>query len=60
MGKVCYGRTTSPQAIRAKTQRSQAMRAAMSRELGCGVKPVGRWRQRQTLEDRKTRPTVCA
>ena len=41
-------------------QRSQAMRAAMSRELGFGVKPVGRWRQRQTLEDRKTRPTVCA
>lgn len=60
MWQVRYGRTTSTQAIRAKTQRSQAIHAAMSLELGFGVKPVGRWRQRQTLEDRKTRPTVCA
>ena len=60
MWQVRYSRTTSTQAIRAKTQRLQAMRAVMSRELGFGVKPVGRWRQRQTLEDRKTRPTVCA
>lgn len=31
---------------------------ALSRELGINVKTVAKWRKRETLEDRKTGPTM--
>jgi hypothetical protein len=32
--------------------------AALSRDLGINVKTVTKWRKRETVEDRKTGPTV--
>jgi len=45
-------------AIRALIQRSQATNAALSRELGINVKTVAKWRKRETVEDRRTGPTL--
>ncbi|PTW50055.1 hypothetical protein C8N38_10510 [Rhodovulum kholense] len=47
--------TTTP-AVRAAIQRSQASTAALSRELGINPKTVAKWRKRETVEGRKTRP----
>ena len=57
MGQVLHGCATTTHAIRATIQRSQATTAALSRELGINVKTVEKWRKRETVEDRKTRPT---
>jgi hypothetical protein len=58
MGQVRHGCATTTHAIRAAIQRSQATNAALSRELGINVKTVAKWRKRETVEDRKTGPTV--
>ena len=57
MGQVRHGCATTTHAIRAAIQRSQAITAARSRELGINVKTVAKWRKRETVEDRKTGPT---
>jgi len=58
MGQIRHGCATTTHAIRALIQRSQATNAALSRELGINVKTVAKWRKRETLEDRKTGPTL--
>ena len=60
MGQVRHGSARTTHAIRATIQRSQATTAALSRQLGINVKTVAKWRKRETLEDRKTGPTVLS
>ena len=56
MGQVRHGSATTTHAVRAAIQRSQASIAELSRELGINPKTVAKWRNRQTVEDRKTGP----
>ena len=57
MGQILHGCATTTHAIRAAIQRSQASNAALSRQLGINAKTVAKWRNRETLEDRKTGPS---
>ena len=54
MGQIRHGCAPTTQAIKATIQRSQAMNAAPSREDGIKVKTVAKWRERETLDNRKT------
>ena len=54
MGQIRHGCAPTTQAIKATIQRSQAMNAAPSREDGIMVKTVAKWRERETLDNRKT------
>ena len=54
MGQIRHGCVPTTQAIKATIQRSQAMNAAPSREDGINVKTVAKWRERETLDNRKT------
>ena len=54
MGQIRHGCAPTTQAIKATIQRSQAMNAAPSREDGINVKTVAKWRERETLDNRKT------
>jgi len=56
MGQIRHGSATTTHAVRAAIQRSQASTAALSRELGINPKTVAKWRNRETVEDRKTGP----
>ena len=56
MGQVRYGSATTTHAVRAAIQRSKALLATLSRELGINPKTVAKWRKRQTVEDLKTGP----
>jgi hypothetical protein len=56
MGQVRHGSATTTHAVRAAIQRSQASTAALSRKLGINPKTVAKWRNRETVEDRKTGP----
>ena len=58
MGQIRHGCAPTTQAIKATIQRSQAMNAAPSREDGINVKTVAKWRERETLDNRKTGLTV--
>ncbi len=53
MGQVRHGSATTPHAVRAAIQRSQASLATLSRELGINPRL---WRKRATVEDLKTGP----
>ena len=54
MGQIRHGCAPTTQAIKATIQRYQAMNAAPSREDGINVKTVAKWRERETLDNRKT------
>ena len=54
MGQIRHGCAPTTQAMKATIQRSQAMNAAPSREDGINVKTVAKWRERETLDNRKT------
>ena len=54
MGQIRHGCAPTTQAIKATIQRSQAMNAAPSREDGINVKTVAKWRECETLDNRKT------
>lgn len=56
MGQVRHGSATTTHAVRVAIQRSQALLATLSRELGINPKTVSKWRKRQTVEDLKTGP----
>ena len=58
MGQIRHGCAPTTQAIKATIQRYQAMNAAPSREDGINVKTVAKWRERETLDNRKTGLTV--
>ncbi len=56
MGRIRHGSASTRRAIRAHIQRSQALIAELSRELGINPKTVAKWRRRQAVEDHKTGP----
>lgn len=56
MGQVLHGCATTTHAVRAAIQRSQASVAALSRTYGINPKTVRKWRERASVEDRKTGP----
>ncbi len=56
MGQVRHGCATTPHAVRAAIQRSQASLATLSREPGINPKTVAKWRKRATVKDLKTGP----
>ena len=56
MGQVRHGSATTTHAIRAAIQRSQALLAQLSQELGINPKTVAKWRKRVTVEDLKPGP----
>jgi hypothetical protein len=56
MGQVLHGSATTPHAVRAAIQRSQASAAELSRTYGVNPKTVLKWRKRATVEDRRTGP----
>lgn len=56
MGQVRHGSATTPHAVRAAIQRSQASLSALSQELGINPKTVAKWRKRATVEDMKKGP----
>lgn len=56
MGQILHGSATTTHAIRAAIQRSCALNAALSRELGINVKTVAKWRKRQAVEDVRMGP----
>lgn len=56
MGQILHGSATTTHAIRAAIQRSCALYAALSRELGITVKTVAKWRKRRTVEDVRMGP----
>ena len=56
MGQIRHGSASTTHAIRAHIQRSQALIAELSRELGINPKTVAKWRKRQSVEDLKTGP----
>ena len=53
--KLHANATTTPR-TRAYIQKSQASNAALARELGIHSRTVARWKGRQDLVDRSTRP----
>ncbi len=57
MGQVRHPCATTTHAVRAAIQRSQALLAHLSRELGINPKTVAKWRKRATVEEMKTGPT---
>jgi len=57
MGEVRHGSVTTTHAVRAAIQRSHALLAQLSRELGINPKSVAKWRTRATVEDMRTGPT---
>jgi arylsulfatase A-like enzyme len=59
-GQVRHGCTTITQAVRAGIQRSQALLARLSRELGINRKTFAKWRKWTTVEDMKTGSTGIA
>ena len=56
MGQVLHGCATTTHAVRKAIQRSKASIKELSRTYGINPKTVHKWRQRQTVEDRKTGP----
>ena len=54
MRQVRHGSATTTHVVRAARQRSQALLAQLSRELGINPKTVAKWRKRATVEDMKT------
>ena len=56
MGQILHGRATTTHAVRKAIQRSKASLSQLSRTYGINPKTVQKWRQRQTVEDRKTGP----
>ena len=56
MGQILHGSATTTHAVRAAIQRSQASASELSRTYGFNVKTVLEWRNRATVEDRRTGP----
>ena len=56
MGQILHGCATTTHAVRAAIQRSQASATELSRTYGINPKTVLKWRNRATVEDRKTGP----
>ena len=56
MGQILHGSATTTHSVRAAIQRSQASAAELSRTYGINPKTVLKWRERATVEDRKTGP----
>jgi transposase InsO family protein len=56
MGQVRHGSATTTHAVRAAIQRSKASAKELSRTYGVNPKTVLKWRNRETVEDRKTGP----
>lgn len=56
MGQVRHRSAATTHAVRSAIQRSQALLAQLSRELGINPKTVAKWRKRVTVEDTKTGP----
>lgn len=57
MGQIRLGSATTMHAVRAAIQRSQASASELSMTYGINPKTVLKWRERATVEDRKTGPT---
>ena len=53
--KLHANATTTPR-VRAYIRKSQATNAALARELGIHSRTVARWKARQEVTDRSTRP----
>ena len=56
MGQILHGCATTTRAVRKAIQRSKASLTQLSRTYGINPKTVQKWRQRETVEDRKTGP----
>ena len=56
MGQILHGCATTTHAVRKAIQRSKASLTQLSRTYGINPKTVQKWRQRETVEDRKTGP----
>ena len=56
MGQILHGCATTTHTVRKAIQRSKASLSQLSRTYGVNPKTVQKWRQRQTVEDRKTGP----
>ena len=56
MGQILHGSAKTTHAVRAAIQRSQASASELSRTYGINPKTVLKWRNRATVEDRKTGP----
>ena len=54
--QVRHGSGTTTHTVRTAIQRSNALLAQLSRELGNNPNSVAKWRKRQTVEDLKTGP----
>ena len=54
MGPIRHGRATTTQAVKAAIQRSQASASGLNMTDGINPKTVLKWRERATVEDRKT------
>jgi transposase-like protein len=56
MAPVHHGRTAT-RACRAAVQRTQALFAQLSQDLGLNPNTLSNWRKRATVDDNKTGPT---
>ena len=56
MGQILHGCATTTHTVRKAIQRSKASLSQLSRTYGINPKTVQKWRQRQSVEDRKTGP----
>lgn len=56
MGQIRHGSATTTHAVRAAIQRSKASAKELSETYGINPKTVLKWRNRETVEDRKTGP----
>ena len=54
MGQILLGCATTTHIVRKAIQRSKASLSRLSRTYGINPKTVQKWRQRQSVEDRKT------
>ena len=56
MGQVLHGSARTTAAVRRAIQDSQESLRVLARRHGINPKTVAKWRQRRTLDDRKTGP----
>ena len=58
MGQVLHGGATTTAAIRRAIQHSQESLRALAKRYGVNPKTVAKWRNRSSVTDRPTGPTV--
>lgn len=58
MGQVLHRSATTTEAIRRAIQHSQESMRSLARRHGINPKTVAKWKKRESIEDRRTGPTV--